>query len=154
MGGGKFAILVYDNNFPKITRQLFIDRNANTWNYVASTNPNEPAAQYEGDATTFTLWLTPTPPRLDKQVCTFCAPPSSYAPGTKLLAPEQQYTQVWLDGDGQVLLTDKDGHRLGLVDGNIVNEIPGADIQFLATSSLWEDTEPPTLLVPSGTEFT
>ncbi len=153
VGGGKFAVLVYDNNYPNVTRSVVIDRNANSWSYEASTNPNEPASQYEGDATTGTLTITPTSSRLEKQVCTFCAPPSSYAPGAKLLAPEQQFNQVWLDGPGSILLTTKDGHKLGIVDGKLVNEIPGAYVETPRSGDLWKDTEAPAMFVPAGIEF-
>jgi hypothetical protein len=61
VGGGKFAVLVYDNNYPNATRKLTVDRNANSWTYIASINPNEPAAEYEGDATTGTLSLSRLP---------------------------------------------------------------------------------------------
>lgn len=155
MGGGKFAVLVYDNNYPNITRNVIIDRNANTWNYVASINPNEPASEYEGDATTGTLSITATTPRTEKQECAFCAQAAGSAPGANLLAPtDQQYNQIWLDGDGKMLLTDKDGHRLGIVDGNLVNEIPGAYVETPRSGDLWKDSEPPTLFVPTGIEFT
>lgn len=154
LGGGKFAILSYDNNYPGVERTVTVDRNANTWNYVASINPNEPASEYEGDATTGTLSITATTPRLQKQVCAFCAEAGGYAPGAKQLAPAQQYNQIWLDGNGKMLLTDKDGHRLGLVDGNIVNEIPGAYLETTRSGDLWKDSEPPALFVPTGIEFT
>ena len=35
-------------------------------------------------------------------------------------------SQIWLDGDATLLITDKQGRRLGFVDGEFVNEIPGA----------------------------
>ena len=54
-GEDKFAVLVYDNNFPNTIREVDIDTAANTWNYTASTNPSEEAALYEGDASTKTL---------------------------------------------------------------------------------------------------
>ncbi|MEO8286694.1 MAG: hypothetical protein ABI670_09690 [Chloroflexota bacterium] len=151
---GRYAVLVYDNNYPGVTRTVTIDRNANTWNYEASINPNEPASEYEGDATTGTLSLTPTSPRLVKQVCAFCEDAGGYAPGAKQLAPTQEYNQVWLEGDGKVLLVDKDGHRMGIVDGVLVNEIPGAYFTTPRSGDLWKDTEPPTFYVPTGIEFT
>jgi len=38
----------------------------------------------------------------------------------------QQFNQIYLDGEGHILITDNDGNRLGYVDGKIVNEITGA----------------------------
>ncbi len=67
-----FAILVYDNNYPNITRKIIVDSNANTWRYNASINPNAPEQLYEGDANTKTLLLTPTSSRLQIQQCPFC----------------------------------------------------------------------------------
>ncbi|HEY9675002.1 MAG TPA: hypothetical protein V6D11_26410 [Waterburya sp.] len=67
-----YAILVYDNNYPNITRKIIVDSNANTWKYNASINPNAPEYLYEGDANTKTLLLTPTSSRLRIQQCPFC----------------------------------------------------------------------------------
>lgn len=71
-GNGIFAILVYDNNHPNITREIIVDSNADTWKYSTSINPNAPEHEYEGDANTKTLLLTPTSFRLQTQVCPFC----------------------------------------------------------------------------------
>ncbi len=71
-GNAVFAILVYDNNHPNITRKIIVDGNANTWRYNASINPNAPEHLYEGDANTKTLLLTPTSFRLQMQQCPFC----------------------------------------------------------------------------------
>jgi hypothetical protein len=71
-GNGIFAILVYDNNHPNITRKILVDSNTNTWRYNASINPNAPESEYEGDAKTMTLLLTPTSFRLRIQECPFC----------------------------------------------------------------------------------
>ena len=49
-GDGKFAVLVYDNNYPGITRAVEFDTNANTWSYNAATRPDLPEALYSGDA--------------------------------------------------------------------------------------------------------
>lgn len=69
---GIFAILVYDNNHPNTTRKIIVDSNADTWKYNASINPNAPEYEYEGDAKTKTLLLTPTSFRLQIQKCPFC----------------------------------------------------------------------------------
>src|SRR5581483_4317774 len=49
-GGGIDKILIYDNNYPKVTRAITVDTNANTWKYDAATNPSQPSVLYEGDA--------------------------------------------------------------------------------------------------------
>ena len=73
-GDGQFAILVYDNNFPGATRAVEVDTNEDTWSYVASTNPDEQSALYEGDARSDTLELDPLSPgaRVPRP-CPFCA---------------------------------------------------------------------------------
>lgn len=71
-GNGIFAILVYDNNYPNTTRKILVDSNTDTWKYNTSINPNEPEYEFQGDATTKTLLLTPTSFRLQLQKCPFC----------------------------------------------------------------------------------
>ena len=38
-GDGLYAILVYDNNYPGETRELFIDSRDGSWTYETSINP-------------------------------------------------------------------------------------------------------------------
>ena len=40
-GGGKFDVLIYDNNWPGQTRAISFDTKANTWTYDAAVNPND-----------------------------------------------------------------------------------------------------------------
>jgi hypothetical protein len=77
---GHVAILIYDNNWPNTVREIDVDTNANTWHYQAAPNPSEPAAVYEGDATTKSMFLFPTTKGVGKQPCPFClAAPANYA---------------------------------------------------------------------------
>ncbi|HMA34121.1 MAG TPA: tetratricopeptide repeat protein [Chloroflexia bacterium] len=154
-GNGQFAVRVYDNNFPGDERFLLIDRPANTWSYLASTNPNEPESEYRGDATTGTLDITPTTPRLQPQVCPFCGPAAAArAGGHKQAAPEQQYNQLWLEGDGHLLLADKDGHQTGFQGDTFVNTIPGVQIEAPRSSDLWKNSAEPVYFVPLGLALT
>jgi hypothetical protein len=73
-GDNKFAILIYDNNYPNVTRAIQLDKTAETWSYQAATNPSEPSSLYEGDATTKSLFLYHTSPGITQQPCPFCAP--------------------------------------------------------------------------------
>jgi hypothetical protein len=73
-----------------------------------------------------TLDLTPTSARLGLQTCPFCGGSGVSSTGGKFAAPAQMLNQVFLDGEGHILIEDEAGHRLGYVDGKIVNEIPGA----------------------------
>jgi len=158
-GNGQFAILIYDNNHPGIERAMLVDRNAETWQYEAATNPNEQSDLYQGDASTGTLMLTPTSVRLGQQVCTFCENPGGGAVGgSTLAAPDAAqatgYNQLWLEGEAHLLITDKEGRRTGFVDNQFVNEIPGVEIVPITSSSLWEDSPEPVYFVPVGIEFT
>jgi hypothetical protein len=125
-GDGLFAILVYDNNYPGETRELLVDTRDNSWVYEASINPQVESELYTGNADTMTLDLTPTSARLGRQQCPFCEGSTALLAGGKLADAAQQFNQVFLDGEGHLLITDDDGHRLGYVDGKLVNEIPGA----------------------------
>ncbi len=124
-GNGLFIVQVYDNNYPGQERELLIDVNENSWVYEASINPQVESELYSGDAGTQTLELTPTSARLTQAPCDFC---EARAEGAKLAAPSQQTVEVFLDGEGRLLITDDAGRRLGYVDGRIVNEIPGAQV--------------------------
>ena len=151
---GRTAILVYDNNYPKEVRRVVVDSQANTWSYEAAVNPQAESELYEGDADTQTLDLTPTSARLTPQACPFCAGEASGKAGRGLAAPALRYNQVFLDGDGQMLLRDEGGRRLGYVDGRLVNEIPGARIVRLKTAPPLEDDPPPVYWLPHGVDVT
>ena len=62
--GNSYRIHVYDNNYPGEIRYINVQKSGKqTWKYVTSTNPREPAAEYEGDIETQTLEITPTSAR-------------------------------------------------------------------------------------------
>jgi hypothetical protein len=124
-GDGLYAILVYDNNYPGEVRELFVDSRDDSWTYETSINPAVQSDVWSGNAETQTLDLTPTSARLDVQECPFCEGQLARA-GSKVAAPAQQFNQIFLDGEGHILITDDSGNRLGYVDGKIVNEIPNA----------------------------
>ena len=126
-GNGLYTILAYDNNYPGETRELFVDSRDNTWLYEASINPLVQSELYTGNADTQTLDLTPTSARLGVQECPFCDGSGVSSPGGgKFAALAQELNQIFLDGEGHILITDDNGNRLGYADGKIVNEIPGA----------------------------
>lgn len=123
-GDGLYAILVYDNNFPGETRELYIDSRDGSWTYETAINPQVETDVWSGNADTESLDLTPTSARLDAQYCPFCE--GGYTSAGKLAASTQLVNQIFLDGEGHILITDEIGNRLGYVNGVIVNEIPGA----------------------------
>lgn len=150
-GDGLYAILVYDNNYPGETRELFIDSRDNSWTYETAINPAVETDVWSGNADTQTLDLTPTSARLEPQVCPFCE--GGYSSVGKLAAATQPLNQIFLDGEGHILITDDNGNRLGYVDGKIVNEIPGASYtkyRMLANG----ETPEPIYAVPADLDIT
>jgi len=153
-GDGLYAILVYDNNYPGEVRELFIDSRDNSWTYETSINPEVDSDVWSGNADTETLDLTPTSVRVNEQDCPFCDGYGYSATKGKYLAqPAQQFNQIFLDGDGHILITDDDGHRLGYVDGQIINEIPGAKYNAFRMAASGETPEP-IYLVPAAMDVT
>src|SRR5581483_10105605 len=172
-GGGIDKILIYDNNYPKVTRAITVDTNANTWKYDAATNPSQPSELYEGDATTQSLSLFPTSPGLQADTTMFGATApaggaSASGAGALGSSSNQAVTVadvqsnaldlIWLDGGdvehGHLLITDAQGHRLGYVGGKLVNEIPGAQVEQTVQDQDWLVSQEPTYYVPDGTKFT
>jgi hypothetical protein len=140
---GLYAILVYDNNYPGETRELLVDSRDNTWLYEASINPEVQSELYTGNAETQTLDLTPTSARLEKQECPFCSGGGlSSTGGGKLAAPDQKLNEVFLDGEGHILITDDSGNRLGYVNGKLVNEIPDATYTAFRMDASGDAPEP------------
>jgi hypothetical protein len=126
-GDGVYAILVYDNNYPGETRELYVDSRDNSWTYETSINPEVQSDVWSGNADTKSLDLTPTSARMGEQLCPFCSGGGfASTSGGKLAAPQQKLNQIFLDGEGHILITDEKGNRLGYLDGKIVNEIDGA----------------------------
>jgi hypothetical protein len=152
-GDGLFAILVYDNNYPGETRELFVDSRDNSWTYETSINPQVESDVWSGNADTETLDLTPTSARIGVQQCPFCDGSGISSTGGKLAAPDQQRNQIFLDGEGHLLITDDNGNRLGYVDGKIINEIPGA-IYNAYRMGASGNTPEPIYSIPAGLDVT
>lgn len=139
-GDGLYAILVYDNNYPGETRELFIDSRDNSWTYETAINPEVETDVWSGNADTQTLDLTPTSARLEPQACPFCE--GGYSFTGKLAAAAEPLNQIFLNGEGHILITDDSGNRLGYVDGKIINEIPGASYNKYRMLASGETPEP------------
>jgi hypothetical protein len=151
-GNGIYSVLAYDNNYPNEIRKLQIDSNQNTWSYEASINPQEASELYEGDADTQSLDLTPTSAREGQQACPFCADESTAKAGNGLAAVAPKYNQIYLDGDGHLLIEDEAGHQLGYIDGKMVNTIPGAQVQQLKVDATSSDAPEPIYLIPEDVD--
>ncbi len=148
LGNGTSRILVYDNNWPKEQRSIYVDRNSNTWSYIASVNPNESSEVYAGNASTKSLEIVSISPRLGLQKCDFCSVENgSGLNNTKGSLNDQKHIQIWQDGRANTLITDDQGRKVGTLEsGEPVNEIPGAEIRNLRFG--FNKKHPPVILVP------
>ena len=159
LGNDKVAVLVYDNNHPKLERRVEIDRNANTWQYNASTKPGEAEAEYVGNAESKTLTLTPTSPRLQQQQCDFCGNAESASNGSEEVIAKSKaiatgkFNQIFLEGDSDLLITNGSS-KIGYENGKFINAFPGAFFIPMKSANLWEDDEEPLYNIPLGTPFT
>jgi hypothetical protein len=71
VGGGRYRIHVYDNNYPGADNVVDVDTGRDTWRYAgAALNPGEPAAPWEG--TGGSMDLTAQSVRFAPLVCPFC----------------------------------------------------------------------------------
>ncbi|MEA2468094.1 MAG: hypothetical protein QOJ57_2220 [Thermoleophilaceae bacterium] len=162
-GDGKYAILVYDNNFPGVTRAVQVDTNNESWSYVSGTNPDDLGQVYEGDAETFTLELDPTKPGDTLQPCPFCDGSAASAGDSKgskgsVLPEDQQYTEITLGGDPRnhphLVFTDDQGKRTGVVGGRMLQEIPDVEVVKTYATQNWEGAPEPRFRLPEGSDYT
>lgn len=163
-GNGQVGVLIYDNNWPGVVRELLFDRTANTWSYNASINPNEPSELYEGDATTQSISLYPTTPGEGVQPCPFCgnAPaPVSVSPGHAVLADDASPGKYEIslddadpDSHAHIVFSDGAGHHTGIVNGKLANEIPGYTAVVPVLDHVWKESPEPVFSVPEGQPVT
>jgi hypothetical protein len=158
-GGGRFAVLVYDNNFPLTTRAVMFDRNKDTWSYNGSPNPADPAGLYEGDARNH-MNGTPDQPQLDldsmragigRVQCPFCSPVK--APGAA-----RGFAQIALGSDAahhaHLVITDAQGRKTGIVGGKLVLQIPGSQVIIPRENQDWRVGTEPLYRVPARSAVT
>jgi hypothetical protein len=153
-GGGMYKVLIYDNNWPGQSRAISFNTKADTWTYDAASNPNEPESVYEGDAKTKTISLYPTSPGLGRQPCPFCAKePTS---GTTRVGDNTE--EISLEGGAtehaSVVVTDDAAQRLGYINGNLLNQIPGARVDQVISAGDWTDNLAPNFFVPADVKYT
>ena len=154
MGGGKFDILLYDNNFPYVPgneaysdRRMHIDTNKDRWDYVISIRPDVPQDNWHGEGLKNPLILTKASDQLLPQPCPFCDD-----------APAATPTTISLTGDaakhGHLQVRDAQGRLTGWNGKRVVNEIPGAQVvQPEVIRREFVDPEP-IIEVPSGATYT
>lgn len=157
-GGGKFRVFVYDNNWPGATRAIAFDTVADTWTYVAATNPKDPGSTYTGNATTKTLAMFPTSPGLGDQPCPFCGkvPPNPSQSGSVGARGTDEISLTGSDSlhHANLLITDPAGHRLGYVKGKLVDQVHGARVDAIVSGPDWSDEIEPDFVVPAGAAYT
>lgn len=159
-GDGQYAILVYDNNFPGTTRAVEVDTNEEYWTYVSGTNPDDVGQVYEGNAETETLELDPTNPGEDLQPCAFCSGAEIEAAESKgaVLADADRYTEITLGGDPRnhphLVFEDDEGRRTGVVDGEMLQEIPDVEVVKTYAIQNWEGAPEPRYRLPAGKNYT
>lgn len=150
-GNGTARILVYDNNWPKDSRFIEVDKVSNTWRYLASANPDEPNGLYSGNASTRNLEIVSLSSRLGQQQCDFCGEESAAGKNvSKGTGQGAKNIQIWQSGKARALITDENGHRVGILEsGQSVNEIPGAEIRNLKFGLVGiGSAHPPVILLP------
>lgn len=153
-GNGQYAVLIYDNNYPGITRAIEFDTNANTWKYNASTKPGEAEALYQGDAANTTnMRLDPTGPgETSPQQFSFTSAPNVGSAGSAGSTQSTLYNQISLIGNpsnhAHLVISDGKGHVTGFVNGKIVNQIPGVQVGQIASLDNWASTPEPNYLIP------
>ncbi|NPV62738.1 MAG: hypothetical protein HPY61_08940 [Methanotrichaceae archaeon] len=151
-GNGTHRIFVYDNNWPKESRYVTVHRDSNTWSYQSSVNPDEPESLYAGNASTNSLEIVSVSPRLGRQECDFCSEENASDLGSsKGSIAGGRRAQIWQSGMARVLVTDEGGRRVGILpSGQLVNEIPGAELRKLKFSG--NDLFQPVIFVPIPSE--
>src|SRR4029079_21641 len=113
-----FNVLIYDNNWPSVSRAISFDTNNDTWLYDAATNPKARTEIYSGNTKTQTIALLPTSPGLGTQPCPFCGKRKNSQSTTRSagIVASTSTEEVYLDGSdtdhADLLITDSTGRRL------------------------------------------
>jgi hypothetical protein len=150
-GNGTMALMIYDNNYPGVPREMLFDRNANTWSYEASTNPSVASELYTGDANTQSFFIFPVSPAIQQSPCSFCAGGAVANKGNGFARVVGTVNEIYLDGLADLMITDENGKKLGRDGSKIVNEIPGATYEV--PMAAFNSDEEPIYTVPSNIDL-
>jgi hypothetical protein len=144
MGDNKYKVHIYDNNFPKQTTYMDIDKNTETWVYYTAATPGQDPSKYEGNTDTKSLEITLQSLRDPGQLfaCPFC---QNNATGRQATTQTVEFT---LAGEGAMLITNDEGKRIGydFASEKFVNEIIGSSVAPFK-GGLGKDV-PPSLELP------
>jgi hypothetical protein len=156
-GGGMWNVLIYDNNYPDTTRSISFDTNRDTWSYNGSTVATQPDAVYQGDSVTKSVMLFPTSPGLGTQPCPFCGkvPTGNETGRTQggTGTTEEIYLTGGVTNHANLMVTNKSGQKIGVVNGTLVNQIPGATVTPVLAGS-WTNKFSPAVFVPANETYT
>lgn len=144
-GNGIFHVRIWDNNFPKASRYIEFDKNKNSWLYsFAAINPSEDARPWGGDASQNTIVATPVSQRMgvDGQdaVCPFCE-------------RETGIRMLMTSGGVNALIHDSQGRKIGMENGKLVNEIPGASAHPVMSFIPGEAPPEPLYELPANEDY-
>jgi hypothetical protein len=147
LGNGHYQILVYDNNYPGVTRGIDVDVNAQTWSYAAQTNPQSGQADtWSGHGTSNELTLIPVSAVERAQ---------NFTAATRT---NQGVDTIALGGDpdrhANLLVTTADGRKLGFEGGRLVNQIKGAQVIYPMVNQVALVHPEPVYLVPGNPKLT
>jgi len=151
-GGGLYHVLIYDNNYPGVTRAFNFDTNAHSWSYSGSPNPADAEGLYEGDVKSGTIALDSLSPARLPAPCTFCPPPARPSPSSP-----RSLDEVSLQGDtsneAHLVLTDPQGRRTGVVKGVLRRQIPGVSVVVPTSDKDWRGRQDPTYRFPARSDL-
>ncbi len=134
MGDGLYHILVYDSNFPGVSKYVELDTKEESWRYHTAANPSQTASDYIGNTSTNSITVQNLAAReLEGYGCPFCPDSSDRASrhhvsGVRKTKKDQ--VGFAFTGEGEYLITDPNGKRIGydFAKSRFVSEIPDADV--------------------------
>ena len=147
-GNGIYRVRVYDNNHPNdANRHVTINTTNNTWSYDLGGG----LGTWDGFIGVIALSTYGQQP-----VCPWCAgslreegPPPPTASEGVTATPR---VQTMMQGDGDLLVTDSEGRRLGTVGGQFIDEMPDAYASVLP-GGLGQES-PPVFYLPENKPLT
>lgn len=180
--GNQYKIHAYDNNLPNETRYVYVNKNGTQqWTYSSAFNKSS-KPDYVGDKNTYSLQLTATSWRdgkcfdpsfaEDTNTATGCGietaginqpffTKTSFQPASSVQDADGEDAEFFLTGEGEMLVIDGDGNRLGfdsktnrfydeITDGEAHLLIGGLGIDLPQYFIPYEDTGEPYTIVFSG----
>ncbi|MFE1777142.1 hypothetical protein [Streptomyces sp. NPDC059008] len=149
-GGGKYDVLIYDNNYNRQTRVMKFNRTKNSWSYNARISPEAEVELYEGDASDKTLSLDPASPSVQQSRAPFAVDGVSAHSDSKAKVS----LKGSLDEQAHSLPVDGRGHPISIVGAKAVNEIIGAEVHPFPPRQPRSTRLPSPSAPPAGIRFT